>query len=323
MQQKACAILMACLLAVCGTGSAMATPGDAPLNLIDTCLKRLHKVEHASDTEDEVTLSDSCPELSLQLDNPQLAQLDPALEDDTTLGQLVDVQRSLLSLRTHPTNGRTPALKGLQQLLKKIYQPEKEVKPAVNPVEKMLEWIGQKIREFFKHDNWLTRNLHFENKPGENVIKGMTNIIVVILIVLVLYIIVNELRAASILKLFRHQRGRHMRLREPDLQTADSPLIGMREISELPLNSQVPALLRYTLQYLIDKQVLPRRYNLTNQEFLAILRQKLPVASRDFALLVDSGDRVLYGNKSIAADDATKLYEHVRKIEQIPAKVTT
>lgn len=299
----------------------MASTVNTPLHLLDTCLNRLHEVEHASDPDEEVTLSDSCPELSLQLDNPQLAQLEPALEDETSLSQLVDVQHSLNSLQASPASRHAPDLKGLKQLLKNIYKPEKEVKPLENPIDKMLEWISQKIRQFFQHDNWLTRNLHFEKKPGENFIKGMTNTIVVILIVLVLYIIINELYAANIISLFKRRAGKRMRMRENELQTQSTALIGIKEISELPLNHQVPALLRYTLQYLIDKQVLPRRYNLTNQEFLAILRQRLPAASRDFELLVNSGDRVLYGRKSMAVGDASQLFEHVRKIEQLPSRV--
>ena len=70
-----------------------ATSNDEPLQLLDTCLTRLHDVEHATHAKDKVTLSDSCPELSLELNNPQLDQLEPPLEDKTSLGQLQDVQR--------------------------------------------------------------------------------------------------------------------------------------------------------------------------------------------------------------------------------------
>lgn len=311
---------MACLFALWATGSAMAASSSNPLNLLDTCLARLHNVEHATHASDKVTLSESCPELSLQLTNPQLEQLDPALEDETTLGQLKDVKRGLLSLQMQAPDGHTPELTNLKQILKKIYKPEKQTEPAENPVDKLLNWIGKKIRGFFQHDNWLTRHFNFDNGVSKNVIKGMFNIFVLLLVVIVLFIVVNEMRAASFFSLFRRRHGRRQRQRVESIPVEGSQRAGMRDISELPLNRQVPALLRYTLQQLMDKHVLPRRYNLTNQEFLGLLRQKLPDASQDFELLVDTGDSVLYGNKAIAAEETSRLFERVRHLEQIQDK---
>jgi len=298
----------------------MAATYNNPLSLLDTCLTRLHDVEHATHDSDQVTLSDSCPELSLQLTNPELEQLEPSLEDETTLGQLKDVQRSLRSLQAPPAYKHTPAITDVKQILKKIYTPENQAKPVENPVDKLLEWVGKKIREFFQHDNWITRHFHFDNKISKNVIKGMFNIFILLLVVIVLFIIVNELRAASFFSLFGCKRGKRRHQPETGFVAEGPQRIGLLEISELPLNRQVPALLRYTLQQLIDKQILPGRYNLTNQEFLRILRQKLPNASRDFEQLVNTGDNVVYGNKTVAADDASKLLEHARHIEQLRHK---
>ena len=312
---------MACLLALCTTGSAMAaTSNDEPLQLLDTCLTRLHDVEHATHAKDKVTLSDSCPELSLELNNPQLDQLEPPLEDKTSLGQLQDVQRSLLSLQPSMSSRHAPALTDLKQILKKTYTPDKQAKSIENPVDKLLDWISKKIRNFFQHDNWLTRHFHFDNEISKNTVKGIFNIIVVLMVVIVLFIIVNELRAANIFSLFKRRRNKRQRLQEAGIPDQDTQHTGIREISELPLNRQIPALLRHTLQQLMDKQVLPRRYNLTNQEFLGIIKQTLPSASRDFELLVTIGDRVVYGNKTIAADDARQFFDRARYIEQLPAK---
>lgn len=322
MPRRVYVIILACLLATCETGGAVASSTNSPLTLLDTCLTHIQKIEHVSDNDEKVTLSNSCPELSLQLDNSQFTQLEPPLEDETTLAQLHDVKRSLLSMQAAPADGRMPELTGLKQLLKKIYQPAKESKPIENPIDKILGWIGQKIREYFKHDNWITRNFHYDPKTGENFIHGMTNTIAVILVVLVLYIIVNELRAADILKLFRRRHRKHLHSHQRDWETHHTLPVGIKEIGDLPLNRQVPALLRYTLQYLMDKRILPRRYNLTNQEFIGILKHKLPAASHDFEQLVDSGERVLYGNKMISASDASQLLEYIRNIEQLPSKVS-
>ena len=289
----------------------MASTGQPLQAIIDACLTRLHDVEHASKPDQVVTLSHSCPELSLQLDNSQLDQLEPALEDLTTLGQLRDASASLSSLQSHAARTHAPSVKGLKQLLDKVYTPEKKAKPLVNPVDKLLQ------------DNWLSRNLHLNKKPSEKVILGITNIIVLLLVVLVLFIIVNELRAANVFKLFGRRSGKRRRPRDRGSRPETGTAIGIQEIGELPLKHQVPALLRHALHYLIDQQVLPRRYNLTNQEFLDILRQQLPAASRDFAQLVDSGERVVYGNKTISPEETRHLYEYVRNIEQTPSRSGT
>ncbi len=297
---------------------AATTPNS--LALIDTCLTRLHNVEHATHASDNVTLSDSCPELSLQLTNPELDQLEPALEDETTLRQLKDVQRSLLSLQATPAYKHTPAVTDVKQILKKIYTPENQTKPVENPVDKLLDWVGKKLREFFQHDNWISRHFHFDNKISKNVIKGMFNIFVLLLVIIVLFIVVNELRAANFFTLFGHKRGKRRHQLVRGLATEDSQRVGIREISELPLNRQVPALLRYTLQTLMDKHILPHRYNLTNQEFLGLLRQNLPDASNAFELLVNTGDKVIYGNKLITTEENRQVLEHVRQIEQLQSK---
>ena len=83
----------------------MASTDKSPLELIDSCLTYLHSIKHA---ENHVTLSDTCPELSLQLDSPQLAQMDPPLDDETTQRQLHDVQHSLRSLQPHKAVVRAP-----------------------------------------------------------------------------------------------------------------------------------------------------------------------------------------------------------------------
>jgi len=305
---------MACLLVLATSGTAMAADS---LRLINTCLSHLQDVEHASDRHDKVTLSDSCPELSFVLGSPDFAQLEPALQDETSLAQLREVQLSLLSLQAVPGHQRSPDLNNLKQILKNTYTPEKKSRPIENPVDKLLEWIGKKLKEYFEHDNWLTRHFHVDSKPGKNTIKGIFNVIVVLLVVIVLFIVVNELRAASLFSLLRHRRSKRRHPGRQALHRHDSQAVTLSDISGLPATLQVPALLRYTLQRLIDRRVLPRRLNLTNREFLGILRQNLPEAGQDFELLVNSSERVLYGQKSIAAADTQRLLERARHIERI------
>lgn len=292
-----------------------------PLSLVESCLHKLQHTEESTDSGDSFTLSDTCPELSLALDSTALAHLEPALEDKTTLGQLRDVQRSLRSLQSAPKEQHAPALNNLLGILKQTYTPEKKSKPLENPVDKLLEWAGKKLREYFKKDNWITRHFHIDNKISKTTLKGMLNVGILILVIIVLFIIVNEMRAAGIFSLFRYRRGVRQHQHDLNQQKQDLSWVNLGDISALPLHVQIPALLSYTLQKLIDRKVLPGRYNLTNQEFLNILRRKLPEAAQDFEQLVNNSERVVYGNKSVSDSDAHQLLEGVRHIEQLQGKV--
>lgn len=297
----------------------MASNDTATLKLIDACLEHIRQQPNA--TDDEVTLSESCPELSISLNDPGLAQLDPIVEDDTSLAQLEDARQSLRS--RHPTAMATHTLntQEVASALKQVYQPPKEIKPSQSLLSKALDWIGEKLRNFFQRDNWLTRNLDAENKLGKDVMASALNVIVVILVVLVLFIVVNEFRAARIHKLFRRRRYRRSHPDEHDLSLQDALPHGLKGISTLPRNRQVPALLHYSLQILMDKQILPRRENLTYREFLAMLKERLPESTRDFEQLVNSGERVLYGKQSLQAGDTEQLYARVKNIEQLSPRV--
>lgn len=318
MPRNAYAILLACLLALVATEQAIAANS---LTLIDTCLCQLQNTKQPQKRSEAVTLSDSCPELSIALDNSSFAQLEPTLEDETTLGLLRDAQRSLRSMHTSPTNAHTLTLTNLHQILRQTYTPEKKSKPWENPFDKLLEWISNKIRDYFKQDNWITRNFHIENKISKSTIKGILNISILLLVVMVLFIIVNELRAASVFSLFQRRHRQRQQLREQDESNQDSSWVSLYDISKLPVNAQIPALFRYTLRQLINRKILPHRYNLTNQEFLNILHKSSPEVSKDFQSLVNSADRVVYGNKTIDASEVQRLLEQALRIEQLQVNV--
>lgn len=323
MWRSACAIFTACLLTLCETGSSFASEVTTPLFLIETCINRLATDNEPNDHADNPNLKNVCPELVSILNHPRLAHLEPPPGDEVTVSQLYDIQRSLKSFEISPAISPSFDHAGLKQLLEKIYEPEQKPTKIENPIDKFWEWVGQKLRDYFKEDNWFSRHFDFKNETGTNIFDGIKNSIIVILIVLVFYIIINELRAAEIIKLFR-RRYRNQDARAADeLRSQGATLQGISDISNLPMNRQIPALLRYTLQYLIDKNVLPHRYNLTNQEFLTIIKHELPLISRDFELLVTTVDKVIYGRKSLAAGDASKLYDNVKKIMQLSARAKT
>jgi len=302
------------ILTAAAAGQVYATNAGTAPRLLDECIRHLHEKEHLVKPDQSVTLTESCPSLHRLIDNPVFLQLDPALANKTTLGQLVDSKRALASINTPPLNNRRLNRSGLDSILKSIYQQKTPAQLKKGMVDKFMDWLDQKFNEYFKHDNWFTRN--FGKNLDEKAKQGLVNTLIVILILIVIFLVANELRAARTMNLFKRRKHPKSEYKY-EAESKFRSRINLNDIAELPLYRQVPALLRYTLQHLMEKQILPRRDNLTNREFLAIVREKLPQAGRDFELLVNQIEKVIYGNKSLAVGNTSKLYEHVRNIEQI------
>ena len=316
--------LIVCLLSFATAGDIFASSYTEIRQLVEECVERQFAPQATVYEDAPLDLEAVCPDLSLRLDNDIFAQLQPPLQHETTFRQLHDVQRSLQSFAPAQNAGPTALDQaGLQALLEEVYEPHVKPELPPNPIDKFWAWVGDKLREFLNEDNWLTRNFDFTPASDKGLLAGLKNTVIVILIVLVLYILISELRAANVVGLFRRRRRHQARFETGELNSRQSPVHNLRNISDLPLNQQVPAMLRYAIHYLVEQRVLPRQYSLTNQEFLALVRKNLPDVAQDFESLVSTGEQVLYGNKSLPADDAAKLYAHVKNIEHTPGKGTS
>lgn len=321
MWRRGNGLLIVCLLSLVTAGDIFASPYTEIRQLVDDCVKRQFARQATVYQDAPLDLEKVCPDLSLQLDNEVLAQLQPPLQRETTFSQLHDVQRSLRSFTPAQTTG-SHALDhaGLQALLDEVYEPNVKAEIPPNPIDKFWTWVGNKLREYLDEDNWLTRNFDFTPASDKNLLEGLKNTVIVILIVMVLYILISELHAANVLGLLKGRRRRSRGSGTATTHLRQQHLQNLRDISSLPPGQQAPALLRYAIRYLVERRVLPHQYSLTNQEFLALVRENLPVVARDFETLVSTGDQVLYGNMNLPDADTEKLYEHVRTIEHAQDK---
>ncbi|MEJ2359807.1 MAG: DUF4129 domain-containing protein [Gammaproteobacteria bacterium] len=317
MRARTYAILIACLLALCEPGSAGATESPSTLALVQDCLGLLQNTKHPPSPGQAITLSESCPQLSISLDRPQLAQLEPALQDITSVRQLTDVARILQSRQQDAALSQAPAIKDVRHILGQVYHPKKQTKPKLNFFERVMHWIDQKIQAFLKRHHWLSDQFHLNSKSSLSLLRGFLSTVLVLLVVFILYIVVNELRIAGVMTLFKRHRHTSANAEDALTVTGATTAQAMETIKTLPLNQQIPALMRYTLQFLIEKQVLPHRYNLTNREFLGLLRDKLPAAKQDFEQLVTCNEQVVYGKKTLADNTTDQLYGNVRHIQQL------
>lgn len=315
------AVLLLLLAGYAGSVFASDLPGidrafDACINVL---LERKEPVYQA----DTVSLKKVCPDLAARLDEPALAHISPPLTDSTSFSQLHDVLRALKS-NTPSMNAGNWQLDhaGLNKLLDEVYVPETKPEEVKSFIDVFWDWVREKLREYFEGDNWFTRTFDIKPEPGDEFFEGLKNTTIVILVVFILYIIINELYAANISKFFKRRRMQKSTAADR-FSTSNNALHNLNDILQLPLRQQVPALLRYSLQVLISKGIIPRRYSLTNREFLELTRQHAPEISRDLEIIINSSDRVLYGNKSIAAGDASLLFDRVRKLESTQAMEET
>lgn len=309
------------LLSLATAGHVFATPRTQAQQAIDDCVGQILASQVTVNQDAPIHLDTACPELGHQLDAEIFAQLQPPLQQDTTFRQLHDVQRSLRSFSAGPPAQQQaldhPALPGL---LEDIYEPYIKPELPPNPIDEFWSWVGDKLREFFDEDNWLTRNFDFSPTADKGLFEGLKNTVIVVLIVMVLYILISELRAANVIGLLKRRRRRHGQRETASHDIRAQVIRHLQDIQALPHHQQVPALLRYAIRHLIELQVLPRQYSLTNREFLALVHKNLPAVAQDFETLISTGERVVYGNQSLPAGAAAQLFEHVRHIEHPPGK---
>jgi len=298
-------------------GSAFASSQSDIVDAFSLCINDLLSQEKQVYTNDPISLKQQCPKLLPFLDKPALAHFSPPLQDKTSISQLLDISRTLENSHIISDNNKWKLdHSGLDRLLDEVYVQETEKNEIKNFTDIFWEWVAEKIRKYFDSDNWLTRNFDLSIKPGDSFFEGLKNTVVVILIAFILYIIINELYAANISKYFARRKARKA-VNNAREESIGKHLYGLNDILQLSIRQQIPALLRYSLQILIKKGVIPKRYSLTNQEFLKIARNHLPELSHDLEIIINTSDKVLYGNKTIAAGDASTLFERVKKIENL------
>jgi len=304
-------------LAATTIGQACAAEMTRATQLLDECITQLHESKHSARPDQSVTLSQSCTPLYRNLHDPAFSQLDPPLRDETTFGRLTNTRRSLASIHGKVLNDIQLKRDGLNELLKSIYHKKQAPKSKKGWVDKVVDWLGAKYDEYFKHDNWFTRNFHFGKNLNQSTKRGLVNSLIVALILLVAFLVANELRAAGTGSIFRRRRKSRSHEISVTPDSTSPAQVNLNAISELPIHRQVPALLSFTLSHLIKAKLLPQRMDLTNREYLDIVREKLPGAGRDFEILVNQSELVVYGKKSLGAGSTGLLFENVRNIVQI------
>ena len=298
-------------------GSAFASDNSEITYAFNTCINKLLAQEKQVFKDNSVSLKKDCPKLLPFLKQPVLAHFSPPLQNKTSFSQLLDISRALETSRTTQSKGKWKLdHDGLNSLLDEVYVPETNTKEIKSFTDIFWQWVEENIRKYLDSDNWFTRNFDLDIKPGDNFFDGLKNTVIVVLIAFILYIVINELYAANISKYFARRKAKKA-IADSGQGSVSKTLYGLNDILQLSIRQQVPALLRYSLQLLVKKGVIPKRYSLTNQEFLTIARKHLPELSRDLEIIINTSDKVLYGNKTIAAGDASILFDRVKKLENV------
>lgn len=320
-------ILITGLLSLAAAGRPAASPLSShleALHALDACMAHVFDANETVFEDAPLNLDSVCPDLGAQLNKPFFARLQPPLQRETTFRQLHDAQRSLASFTpAYSSRPKTLNHAGLTALLNDIYEPVVKPDSSSDLIDRFMTWIEEKLRGFFAENDWLTRNFDFTPEPDSGMFKGLVNTLIVILIVFILYIVINELRAANIWAMLKRRQRRAMHS-ETNIQVTEAQTIHhLGDIRKLPLDQQAPALLRFTIQTLVARDVLPGRYSLTNREFLALVHATLPGVAGDFAALVNSGELVVYGKQDLSEEHTAALFDNVKHIEQVRSAHTS
>ena len=289
------------------------TTSSQLIQTISVCINNIAKGKDTVYRDDPVNLKKVCPLLAAQLAHPDLKHTAPILEPVTSFGQLTDIKASLNSYR-HRGASHAKKLKTthLDNILAQINRDEagkekKEEEPSL--WHRFWKWFFETLEEYFSKDD----GINLEMDPDDREI--IQNLTAAIIVAIILYIIIMELRAARITGFFRRRKLQKTAAKQSKHSQEHGPLT-LKEIASLPLNQQIPALLRYAIALLIKKNVLPDRENLTNQELLRIVAQKQKDNARAFADLVNTADLAVYGKRAFEAADVSSLYDRVNKLEQ-------
>ena len=240
--------------------------------------------------------------------------LEPALVDagfapfisETQSAELTSAALSdLAQLRDHYQ--QSPAMPALQiDQVAQIARELEQVKAAraLTWQERLSQWVRQLFgRHQSEGSSWLAewlRNKSLPQKVTDAIVAGL----IVLVIVLALVVLINELRAAGMLR----KRGAGKAAGLADSGSMASTLrLSFADISAAPLRDQPSLLLQLVVSALVDAGRLPAARSLTHRE-LAPRAQFDDAAQREqFSMLAVGAERARYGRDVPAATQIEAL----------------
>lgn len=275
--------------------------GDLRHSLTD-CIEHLSRTGKARPATRAITLSETCPRLAMALEDfPARGLLAAELGETTTFTQLRDLQ-SLLAGYEQPLPERGALdFQALPALLADtlIEAPERE--PTLS--ELFWQWLQSLFDEHRRSGpSWLVDLLRWLTPP-QWVMRWIGRIVMGAIIVVALFVIVNELHQSGLVRRFGRPSASGVRT-GPLPSPHEQPVPTWQDVLTLPFRQRPAALLRFVVALLVHQGLVPDNRSLTNRELLARLDAGDQARARQFKLVVTGAESELYGNRPL---DQTQL----------------
>ncbi len=282
------------LVFITGSGQAAETSLAELSDQINQCIDQQFTDGATPAIFEQINLLEECPQLAGTLagHNEFTATLSPD-HDSNNLAELADLSYLLTNIRYPAPRHIALERSSLQAILDDALQ---EI-----PQQQSTSWWKEFIDWLFSRD--LEENTDADLRWLETLLEKLTlsastaRIILytsaALITILAVVLIWHEIRLGKTAgwSLFRRRFAK--KTREENLS---SP-VNTEPVNPDTLPANLPILLNICIDYLISTSRLPERKSQTNHEFLNYLQARGDMATRQFGLLCQQAERVLYGDQ--------------------------
>jgi hypothetical protein len=239
---------------------------------------------------DELMQASPCPGLVSSYD---VERFEHALVvTDTDFASIEDCEL-LGSFYFHPSRLRdySPDYAQLEAIVDAIWQPVNEESPFLL-MEALLSWM--KALGLEQHAESF-RDFVNEYMPAEESVQLFFTILIWLIVCGTVILVVHEFYRAGMLRLprFHAQQGEGAR-------AEIKPAWQWEAILALPLREQISALLQYSIEHLVNENLVPASSSFTNRELIAYLEKSDSHKAGLLREQIDLTEPVVYGDEDVS-----------------------
>ena len=198
----------------------------------------------------------------------------------------------------------------LRSVLEGIEQQTNERPPSW--WDRFKNWLQELIRRRADEDSWLDEWLQ-KVQPSEVVVRTTLYSLVGLVILLAVLIVINELRAAGVLKRRTRDGTRPGSAPASRAQTGEG--MSIAELDALPLQKRPAALLRIVVAALVRAGRLRSERSLTYRELVQYARFADEGERTSFQSIASAAERSVYGASAFAEQDVELLVREGRALQ--------
>jgi hypothetical protein len=180
----------------------------------------------------------------------------------------------------------------LAVIIDEIWQPANEEAPFLL-IEAILSWM--KGLGFEQHAESL-RDFANEYMPARESVQLFFTIVIWLIVAGTIFIVVHEFYRAGMLKLPRF-RGRPG---DENASTEPKPVRQWQDIPALPLREQISALLQFSIQHLVNENLVPASSSFTNRELVSYLEKSDAHKAGLLREQIELTEPVVYGDERVS-----------------------